>query len=189
LDKRWIACLAASAACLVASVALGAGGPQQPPASLPAVTASPHRATLDRYCVSCHNDRVKAGGLVLAGLDVARPATDAATWEKVVRKLRGRMMPPAGAPRPAEAIYDAFVADLESSLDATAASHPNPGRTDTFRRLSRVEYQNAIRDVLDLEVDVSALLPKDDASHGFDNVANGELSPTLLERYLAAAQK
>ncbi len=126
---------------------------------------------------------------MLAGLDVARPASDAATWEKVVRKLRGRMMPPAGVPRPDEATYNALVSDLESSLDATAALHPNPGRTDTFRRLSRVEYQNAIRDILDLEVDVSALLPKDDASHGFDNVANGALSPTLLERYLAAAQK
>ena len=189
MDKRWTACLAASAACLVASVALRAGGPQQPPASVPSVTASPLRATLDRYCVTCHNDRVKAGGLVLAGLDVARPAPDAATWEKVVRKLRGRMMPPAGVPRPDEATYNALVSDLESSLDATAALHPNPGRTDTFRRLSRVEYQNAIRDILDLEVDVSALLPKDDASHGFDNVANGALSPTLLERYLAAAQK
>jgi hypothetical protein len=132
---------------------------------------------------------VKAGGLVLAGLDVARPASDAATWEKVVRKMRGRMMPPAGLPRPDEATYNALVSDLESSLDAAAASRPNPGRTDTFRRLSRVEYQNAIRDILDLDVDVSALLPKDDASHGFDNVANGELSPTLLERYLAAAQK
>ncbi|HVQ12174.1 MAG TPA: DUF1592 domain-containing protein, partial [Vicinamibacterales bacterium] len=189
MDKRWTACLAASVACLAASVALRAGEPQQAPASAPPVTASPHRATLDRYCITCHNDRVKAGGLVLAGLDAARPAPDAATWEKVVRKLRGRMMPPAGLPRPDETTYNALVSDLASSLDAAAASHPNPGRTDTFRRLSRVEYQNAIRDILDLDVDVSALLPKDDASHGFDNVANGELSPTLLERYLAAAQK
>ena len=189
MDKRWIACLAASVAYLVAAVTLRAGGPQQPPASVPSVTASPLRATLDRYCVTCHNAGVTAGGLVLAGLDVARPASDGATWEKVVRKLRGRMMPPAGVPRPDESTYNALVSDLESSLDATAALHPNPGRTDTFRRLSRVEYQNAIRDILDLEVDVSTLLPKDDASHGFDNVANGALSPTLLERYLAAAQK
>jgi len=189
MNKRWTACIAASAACLVASVVLRAGEPQQPPASASSVAASPHQATLDRYCATCHNDRVKAGGLVLAGLDAARPASDAATWEKVVRKLRGRMMPPAGLPRPDETTYNALVSDLESSLDAAAASHPNPGRTDTFRRLSRVEYQNAIRDILDLDVDVSALLPKDDASHGFDNVANGELSPTLLERYLAAAQK
>ena len=186
MGKRWTACLVASAACLVASVALRAGEPQQPTASSPLVAPSPHRATLDRYCATCHNVRVKAGGLVLDTLDVA---SEPATWEKVVRKLRGRMMPPAGMPRPDEATYDAFARDLESALDAAAARHPNPGRTDTFRRLSRIEYQNAIRDILDLDVDVSALLPKDDASHGFDNVANGELSPTLLERYLAAAQK
>jgi hypothetical protein len=190
MHKRWTTCLVASAACLVASAVPRAGAPQQATAaSLPLAVSSPHRATLDRYCGTCHNERVKSGGLVLTGLDVSRPATDAATWEKVVRKLRGRMMPPAGLPRPDDATYDRLASDLESALDAAAAQQPNPGRTDTFRRLSRIEYQNAIRDILDLEVDVSALLPKDDASHGFDNVANGELSPTLLERYLAAAQK
>ena len=99
------------------------------------------------------------------------------------------MMPPAGLPRPDEATYDALAAHLETALDRAGGAHPNPGRTDTFRRLSRIEYQNAIRDILALDVDVSALLPKDDASHGFDNVSVGELSPTLLERYLAAAQK
>ena len=192
MDQRWTACLAASAAFLVASVALRAGGPpQQPvtPSQVSANTTSPHRATLDRYCVSCHNGRVKAGGLVLDTIDVSRVAADPATWEKVTRKLRARMMPPAGVPRPDEATYDAFATSLETALDAAAAARPNPGRTDTFRRLSRVEYQNAVRDILALDIDVSSLLPKDDASHGFDNVANGELSPTLLERYLAAAQK
>jgi hypothetical protein len=99
------------------------------------------------------------------------------------------MMPPPGAPRPDEATYDALATHLEGALDRAAAVRPNPGRTETFRRLTRVEYQNAIRDILALDVDVSSLLPKDDASHGFDNVSNGELSPTLLERYLAAAQK
>ena len=188
MGKRWTACLVASAACLVASVVLRAGEPQQTTARAPAAS-SPHRATLDRYCVTCHNERAKSGGLVLAGLDVARPSSDAATWEKVVRKLRGRMMPPAGLPRPDDATYERLASDLESALDTAATQRPNPGRTDTFRRLSRVEYQNAIRDILDLDIDVSALLPKDDASHGFDNVANGDLSPTLLERYLAAAQK
>jgi mono/diheme cytochrome c family protein len=188
MDQRWTACFAASAAILAASVALRAAEPQQTPAS-PATTPSPHRATLDRYCVSCHNGRVKAGGLALDALDVSRVTGDPASWEKVVRKLRGRMMPPASMPRPDEATYDSLASSLESALDAAAAARPNPGRTDTFRRLSRVEYQNAIRDILGLDVDVASLLPKDDASHGFDNVANGELSPTLLERYLAAAQK
>ena len=118
MDKRWIACLVASAACLVASVALRAGEPQQPTPSSPLVAPSAHRATLDRYCVTCHNARVKAGGLVLDTLDVA---SEPATWEKVVRKLRGRMMPPAALPRPDEATYDAFARDLESALDAAAA--------------------------------------------------------------------
>ena len=95
----------------------------------------------------------------------------------------------AGMPRPDEATYDALARASRSRARSAAAARPNPGRTETFRRLSRVEYQNAIRDILALDVDVSALLPKDDASHGFDNVSNGELSPTLLERYLAAAQK
>jgi hypothetical protein len=98
-------------------------------------------------------------------------------------------MPPPGLPRPDDTTYDALAAHLEGALDRAAAERKNPGRTDTFRRLTRVEYQNAIRDILGLDVDVSSLLPKDDASHGFDNVSNGELSPTLLERYLAAAQK
>jgi mono/diheme cytochrome c family protein len=188
MDQRRTACLAASAAILVASIALRAGEPQQTPAST-ASAPSPHRATLDRYCVSCHNGRVLAGGLALDALDVSRVTGDPASWEKVVRKLRGRMMPPAGMPRPDEATYDSLATSLEAALDAASAARRNPGRTDTFRRLSRVEYQNAIRDILALDVDVSSLLPKDDASHGFDNVANGELSPTLLERYLAAAQK
>jgi mono/diheme cytochrome c family protein len=188
MDQRWTACLAASTAMLVATVALRAGEPQQTPPS-PASTSSPHRATIDRYCASCHNSRVKAGGLALDTLDVSRVTGDPASWEKVVRKLRGRMMPPAGMPRPDEATYESLATSLESALDAAASARPNPGRTDTFRRLSRVEYQNAIRDILGLDVDVASLLPKDDASHGFDNVSNGELSPTLLERYLAAAQK
>jgi hypothetical protein len=110
-------------------------------------------------------------------------------WEKVVRKLRSRQMPPPGMPRPDEATYDAIVSSLESSLDRAAAAKPNPGRTDTFRRLNRTEYRNAIRDLLALDVDVSSMLPSDDSSHGFDNVTVGELSPTLLERYLSAAQK
>ncbi len=106
-----------------------------------------------------------------------------------MRKLRGRMMPPPGRPRPDEATYDSIVSYLETALDRSAAAQPNPGRVDTFRRLNRTEYQNAVRDLLALDVDVSSLLPKDDVSHGFDNVGVGGLSPTLLERYLAAAQK
>ena len=191
MRNRRTVCLAASAALLLATVALRAGEPRQQAATSPSSTCLRllRTAALDRYCVTCHNGRTRAGGLTLDALDVSRVDGDPAAWEKVVRKLRGRMMPPAGMPRPDEATYDALAAHLEGALDRASAARPNPGRTDTFRRLSRVEYQNAVRDILALDVDVSSLLPKDDASHGFDNVANGELSPTLLERYLAAAQK
>ena len=189
MHNRWTACLAASVAFLVAFAAILAGEPRQQSATVPSASPSPDRATLDKYCVTCHNGRARAGGLALDTTDVSQVAGDPATWEKVVRKLRGRMMPPAGMPRPDEPTYEALATHLETALDSGAAARPNPGRTDTFRRLSRVEYQNAIRDILSLDVAVSSLLPKDDASHGFDNVANGELSPTLLERYLAAAQK
>src|SRR5207247_790806 len=103
------------------------------------------RALLDQYCVTCHNARTRAGSLVLASLDVARLGNDAATWEKVVRKLRGRLMPPAAQPRPDDALYAGFTAWLETELENHAAAHPDPGRTETFRRLNRAEYQNAIR--------------------------------------------
>src|SRR3989449_1073290 len=147
------------------------------------------RSVIDQYCVGCHNDKVKTAGLALNTLDVSRPGDAPEVWEKVVRKLRGGMMPPPGRPRPDERTYDLLVSDLEKSLDRAAAANPNPGRTETFRRLNRTEYQNAIRDLLALDVDVAALLPKDDANYGFDNVSVAGLSPTLLERYLAAAQK
>ncbi|MBC7928180.1 MAG: DUF1592 domain-containing protein, partial [Bryobacteraceae bacterium] len=110
-------------------------------------------------------------------------------WEKVARKLQTRSMPPAGLPRPDERTYSSLLATLESSLDKAAAANVNPGRTDTFRRLNRTEYRNAIRDLLGIEVDVTSLLPADESSHGFDNVTVGDLSPTLLERYLSAARK
>ena len=146
-------------------------------------------ALSNRYCASCHNEKAKQGNFVLSTLDVANVGTDAERWELVVRKLRARSMPPAGRPRPDEAAYDALIAHLETSLDRVAAANPDPGRTDTFRRLNRTEYQNAIRDLLDVEIDVETLLPSDDSSHGFDNISVGGLSPMLLERYLSAAQK
>ena len=137
---------------------------------------------INQYCVGCHNGTSKAAGLAL---DTAK-ADDTATWEKVLRRVRGRTMPPVGLPRPKEADYQNLVATLESKLDAAKV---DPGRTDTFRRLNRTEYQNAIRDLLAVDVDVTGLLPSDDSSHGFDNVTVGNLSPTLLERYLGAARK
>jgi len=147
------------------------------------------KAFLNKYCVACHSTKVKTSGLALDAL-MAEPLTQHADkWERVARKLRARYMPPPGLPRPDERTYDAVVTALEAALDGAAATKPNPGRTDTFRRLNRTEYRNVIRDLLAIDVDVSSLLPSDESSHGFDNVTVGDLSPTLLERYLSAAQK
>ena len=117
------------------------------------------------------------------------PLENPELWEKIVLKLRHRHMPPVGMRRPDEHTYESVVGSLVKTLDDAAANHPNPGRTATFRRLNQFEYRNAIRDLLAIDVDVSALLPGDEASHGFDNVTVGNLSPTLLEKYLGAAQK
>src|SRR5687767_11568611 len=144
---------------------------------------------VDEYCLSCHDEDNKKGGLVLetvAAHDVVRHPD---VWEKVVRKLRARQMPPVGKERPDDPTYDAVVRYLETSLDRAAAARPNPGRTATIRRLTRTEYHNSVRDLLAVDVDVSALLPADDSSYGFDNVTVGDLSPTLLDRYISAAEK
>jgi cytochrome c551/c552 len=152
-------------------------------------TPSAEQAALKRYCMGCHNAKVKTGGIALDSLDIANAGQRSDAWEKVVRKLRTRSMPPAGLPRPDEPTYNSLLAKLETNLDTASAAKPNPGRTDTFRRLNRTEYRNAIRDLLALEVDVTSMLPGDESSHGFDNVTVGDLSPTLLERYLSAARK
>jgi mono/diheme cytochrome c family protein len=149
----------------------------------------PERAVVNQYCVSCHSSKMKAGGLALDAVSAQNVDQRTDVWERVVRKLRARYMPPAGLPRPDEATYNAVVSSLVASLDSAAAAKPNPGRTDTFRRLNRTEYQNSIRDLLAIDVDVASLLPSDESSHGFDNVTVGNLSPTLLERYLSAARK
>lgn len=153
-------------------------------------TTTPDRpALIKQYCTGCHNAKLNTGGLALDTIAGGKVAEHSATWEKVVRRLRARQMPPSGLPRPGERTYAALVSSLEAELDAASAANVNPGRTDTFRRLNRTEYHNAIRDLLALEVDVASLLPGDEASHGFDNVTVGDLSPTLLERYLGAARK
>ena len=156
-------------------------------AGQPAVTAE--RALLDRYCVTCHNDSLQVAGLALDALDVARVGDHAGVWEKVVGKLRAGMMPPAGRPRPDRAASGRLVAYLETELDRAAAADPDPGRSAALRRLNATEYRNALRDLLDLDVDVAALLPADDSSAGFDNVSLGGLDPGRFERYLAAARK
>ena len=153
------------------------------------VAAAPDQALLNRYCLGCHNDQALRGGLSMEGVALDDVAGHVDVWERALRKLRAGAMPPDGAPRPDAAAYAGLVHYLETELDTLATTHLNPGRTDTFRRLNRTEYRNAIRDLLALDVDVAALLPRDDAAFGFDNVGVVELSPTLMERYLAAAQK
>lgn len=166
---------------LTAAVALGA---QSTPA-----TPGTERALIGRYCVGCHNAKTKTSGLELDALSNQAVSQHPEAWEKVVRRLRARYMPPAGAPRPDERAYVSLIASLEAQLDQAAAAKLNPGRTESFRRLNRTEYRNAIRDLLHLDVDVSSLLPSDEVSHGFDNVSVADLSPSLLERYLSAARK
>ena len=151
--------------------------------------ASPLPAMVGKHCASCHNSQVQNGGLDLDSIRLDDVAEHADVWERVVRKLRARQMPPVGMNRPAESTYSSVVAWLSDSLDKACAGHPNPGRTDTFRRLTRTEYQNAIRDLLALDIDTAELLPRDEAGHGFDNVTVGDLSPTLLDRYISASQK
>jgi uncharacterized protein DUF1592/uncharacterized protein DUF1588/uncharacterized protein DUF1587/uncharacterized protein DUF1585/uncharacterized protein DUF1595/cytochrome c len=160
---------------------------QLPPG--PPLTAASHLSLIDEYCLSCHDEDHKKAGLALEAVAAHDVSQHPEVWEKVVRKLRARLMPPPGKERPNDTTYDAVISSLETSLDRAAAAHPNPGRTATIRRLTRTEYQNAIRDLLALEVDAVSLLPADDSSYGFDNVTVGDLSPTLLDRYISAAEK
>jgi mono/diheme cytochrome c family protein len=161
-------------------------------APLPQASATPttaQRALLNQYCVTCHNQQLKTAGLSLDKADLNDVAGSAEVWEKVVMKLRSGMMPPLGRPKPAADAIHSMVSLLETSLDKAASAKPNPGRA-SLHRLNRTEYGNAVRDLLDLEVDVKELLPPDDESNGFDNIADVlKVSPSLLEQYLGASRK
>ena len=161
---------------------------QEPSSPAPAV-ASPHRALLNRYCVTCHNEKLRTAELTLDKMDVENVSAGAAVWEKVVRKLRTAAMPPAGAPRPDQAAYDSFATYLETELDRAATAKPNPGRPP-IHRLNRAEYSNAVRDLIAIDINGESLLPADDSGYGFDNIADVlSVSPLLLERYMSAARK
>jgi len=159
-----------------------------PPANRHSESA-PLKPFVVEHCLGCHAGSDAKGGLVLDGLVDEPIAAHAKVWEKVVRRLSSRQMPPLGNPRPDEAVYATVVESLERELDHEAAQHPDPGRTPTLRRLNRTEYHNAIHDLLALDIDAPTLLPADESNRGFDSAPLGGLSPTLLERYLAAAQK
>ncbi len=147
---------------------------------------------LKQYCIDCHGAADPKAGLNLEQVIGNVSASDNLSktrWEKVVKRLRSRQMPPADAERPAEPEYQAALVALESTLDLAAKAHPQPGRTDSIRRLNRTEYHNAIRDLLAMDVDVNAILPADESGHGFDNVTVGDLPPVLLNRYITAAER
>jgi hypothetical protein len=185
---------------IVAAASVGSEAPtvQGPPPSDPgaataatgaAVASGTQQAVLTQYCVTCHNSRLKTGGLTLETLSLDRVGSDAETWEKVVRKLRAGLMPPAGLPRPPRATLDAIAGRIEAAIDRAAAASLRPGRVP-LHRMNRAEYANAIRDLLSLEVDASTLLPADNSTRGFDNIADVlGVSPSLLEGYVSAAAK
>jgi hypothetical protein len=141
------------------------------------------------HCLECHDNDVQKGGLNFEPLLDKGKEGEVDTWERILRQIDARQMPPPGKDRPGEEEYRTAAASLTGELDAIAQENPNPGRTDSLRRLTRTEYGNAIRDLLGLDLDVEELLPADESSRGFDNITVGELSPSLLDRYLSAAQK
>jgi len=149
----------------------------------------PWRRVIGASCLDCHDSETAKGKLDLKSILAEDVSRHGATWEKVVLRIRTRQMPPPGKKRPSEADYVEALSGLETALDAAAQARPDPGRTDTIRRLTRFEYQNAVRDLLALEIDATALLPEDESAHGFDSATAGTLSPTLLERTLTAAQR
>ncbi len=162
----------------------------QEPANPAPSDVSAHRSLLNRYCVTCHNERLRTAELTLDTADINRVPEGSEVWEKVIRKLRTEAMPPAGLPRPDPAAADALATYLETELDQAAAAQPNPGVVAAFHRLNRAEYANAIRDLLAVEIDAEALLPADDSGKGFDNLAALlPVSPLLTERYMTVANR
>src|SRR6186713_2702902 len=179
----------------IASAQTSAGSTRQAPAATTAPSSSNAAALISRYCVTCHNARFKSGGLELDASQLTNIGANAETLEKVVRKLRAMTMPPPGAPRPDAATYGIATRELEAALDREADLHPNLGALPLAHRLTRTEYRNAIRDLLGLEalpreLRIELLLPADNISSGFDNIADLLfVSPTNLERYLDAARR
>jgi mono/diheme cytochrome c family protein len=187
VGRAWIVVLALSGTIAVALSGTRIAAQIRPaPAPVPAV-----RAVLDTYCITCHNQRLRTGGLALDRLDTTNPGANAEEWEKVIAKLRAGSMPPAGRPRPDAATYRAVASALENDIDRASAASPNPGRINAVHRLNRAEYQNAIRDLFALDIDVRSLLPGDETADGsFDNFATSlSISTVHLERYMSVARQ
>ena len=178
----------------VCGITLSAQSPAPPkptraPAAATAASTQPKSTLVQQYCVGCHSDKGKAGGLSLASYDPAHADQQAEVTERMIRKLRAGMMPPPGSRHPEPAVLNGFVASLENTVDTAAALHPNPGRR-AFQRLSRAEYARSVRELLTVDVDVNAFLPPDTISFGFDNMSEvQDMSPTLMEGYLRAASR
>ena len=174
------------AACLALSGVTAFSFQAQAPAA--GSSPSPARELVTRYCISCHNEKLKTANLALDGMDAEHVSNRAETWEKVIVKLRSRAMPPPGIRRPDNATYDRVADWLEAEIDRAAPAHVNPGRTASLHRLNRAEYANAVRDLLGVEVDAPAMLPPDEQAYGFENNAEAlSIQPALLDRYVSAA--
>ena len=173
---------------LVAFAACALTAAPQQAAKPAAAAANPNQALINRYCTTCHNQKLKTAKLALDVLDLTHPEKDALTWERAIRKLRGGMMPPPGMPRPPLEAVNALATYLEISLDQAATANPNPGSV-RVHRLNRAEYANSVRDVFGIDVDAASLLPTDGLSDGFDNIAQAlKVSPSFLDQYIMAAR-
>ena len=185
--------LAVSAASIVVCSSHCLSGQEQSPAEKSKTAATNISRDLSafvrQHCQDCHSSEDPSGNLDLIALTKNRVGNKTAIWENVLRKLHSRQMPPPGTDRPALSDYKTAVASLEKTLDQIAAKNPDPGQSPALRRMNRTEYQNAIRDLLAVDIDAAEYLPRDESSHGFDNITVSELSPTLLNRYITAAQK
>ncbi len=146
-------------------------------------------AFIGRYCIDCHDGGVKRGGLDLEAIGGKDVGAHRDIWEHVIRRMGARQMPPPEEERPDEETYREVIKSLEAHFDALAARDPEPGHVPAMRRMTRTEYRHAIRDLLEVDLDVAEMLPPDESSHGIDNITVGSLSPTLLSRYINAAQK
>jgi len=187
--RGWLSSATLALTCALAATLNGAQNPATPRPVRAATTAIPDPAFLKQYCLGCHNDRAKVGNLSLQPLDPTKVEGHVEVWEKVVRKLRTGMMPPETAPKPAAAARDTFASAIEARLDRVALAHPDPG-IPALHRLNRAEYANAIRDLLAVDIDVTAMLPPDDSAAGFDNNADVlGVSPAHIEGYASAAAK